>query len=409
MNNRKIPSLLCTFLILALALFVSGGCGGSGGSSGFAGGSGTEADPWRIATAEQLDLVRSHLGGHFVLTKNIDLSGYEQWEPLGAFEVIEGTEEDPKPEIAFSGVFDGGGHTISNITVKTDDKIAVGLFGCMTGDGAAIKNLVVENIYVSGSYLVAGVVGYAHAPDGAKVKIDAVSLSGTGKLSAAAMVGGIAGGISGKVEVKNCSAGGDIVLDGDGMQGMGLGAGFIVGGGEECTLENCRAQDGSITARGNAVSGIGAIAGCAHKSEYVRGCVAENVSITVEAPGSSLIGGMIGYAGLDEGMTEISGCAASNITITVPDDAKRIGMIVGGGFYLPIYSEYYPVPTAFRVSGCSAEGSISGGGVVGAVAGYVYNNSIVDESSCVAGVTVNNVFSAEMTGGDADSDPLESL
>lgn len=409
MNNRKIPSLLCTFLILALALFVSGGCGGSGGSSGFAGGSGTEADPWRIATAEQLDLVRSHLGGHFVLTKNIDLSGYEQWEPLGAFEVIEGTEEDPKPEIAFSGVFDGGGHTISNITVKTDDKIAVGLFGCMTGDGAAIKNLIVENVSVSGSYLVAGVVGYAHAPDGAKVKIDAVSLSGTGKLSAAAMVGGIAGGISGKVEVKNCSAGGDIVLDGDGMQGMGLGAGFIVGGGEECTLENCRAQDGSITAGGNAVSGIGAIAGCAHKSEYVRGCVAENVSIAVEAPGSSLIGGMIGYAGLDEGMTEISGCAASNITITVPDDAKRIGMIVGGGFYLPMYSEYYPVPTAFRVSGCSTEGSISGGGIVGAVAGYVYNNSIVDESSCTAGVTVNNVLRAEMTGGDAESDPLESL
>ena len=53
----------------------------------FAGGSGTAEDPWQIATAEQLDRVRDDLKAHYVLTDDIDLSGYENWIPIGAFPV----------------------------------------------------------------------------------------------------------------------------------------------------------------------------------------------------------------------------------------------------------------------------------------------------------------------------------
>ena len=48
----------------------------------FAGGSGTAEDPWQIATAEQLDRVRDDLKAHYVLTDDIDLSGYENWIPM---------------------------------------------------------------------------------------------------------------------------------------------------------------------------------------------------------------------------------------------------------------------------------------------------------------------------------------
>ena len=51
-------------------------------SNGFAGGSGTEDDPYQIATADQLNNVRNHLDKHFILTANIDLLG-TNWDPIG--------------------------------------------------------------------------------------------------------------------------------------------------------------------------------------------------------------------------------------------------------------------------------------------------------------------------------------
>ena len=44
-------------------------------ASAFDAGSGTAEDPWQIATAEQLDLIRNDLIAHYVLIGDIDLSG----------------------------------------------------------------------------------------------------------------------------------------------------------------------------------------------------------------------------------------------------------------------------------------------------------------------------------------------
>lgn len=57
----------------------------------FAGGAGTEADPWQIATAEQLMALsatvndgsaQGYPGQYFALTEDIDLAGVE-WQPIG--------------------------------------------------------------------------------------------------------------------------------------------------------------------------------------------------------------------------------------------------------------------------------------------------------------------------------------
>ena len=108
----------------------------------FAGGSGTAEDPWQIATAEQLDRVRDDLKAHYVLTDDIDLSGYENWIPIGAFQSLSDAPEDaevPHPDFAFTGTFDGAGHTISNLTVSCEAPMGAGLFGCASGteSGAA--------------------------------------------------------------------------------------------------------------------------------------------------------------------------------------------------------------------------------------------------------------------------------
>ncbi|WP_019122239.1 hypothetical protein [Brevibacillus massiliensis] len=52
----------------------------------FAGGSGTQADPYRIKSAGQLDKVRNYLSAYFVLEEDIDLGQYNAgsgWQPIG--------------------------------------------------------------------------------------------------------------------------------------------------------------------------------------------------------------------------------------------------------------------------------------------------------------------------------------
>jgi len=80
----------------------------------FAGGSGTADDPYHIATAEQLDALGADptcWDKYFKLIADIDLSGYG---PAG-FHTI-GYWVTSKNYKAFTGVFDGDGHSISGFT-----------------------------------------------------------------------------------------------------------------------------------------------------------------------------------------------------------------------------------------------------------------------------------------------------
>ncbi|MGI6425198.1 MAG: fibronectin type III domain-containing protein [Tepidanaerobacteraceae bacterium] len=81
----------------------------------FAGGDGSEEEPYLIETVDQLNNVRNYLGKensdkHFKLNANLnlDVAPYNSdtgWQPIG-------TSASP-----FTGTFDGGGHTISGLTI----------------------------------------------------------------------------------------------------------------------------------------------------------------------------------------------------------------------------------------------------------------------------------------------------
>ncbi len=121
--------------------------------SPFAGGSGTEADPYQIATAEQLDQVRNYLDKHFIQTADINLgvapwNEGEGWEPIG----------DYVGEASFKGEYDGDNFTIDGLYINRPAKHSVGLFGELT-DGAVVKNLKVVNVDVTGNSFVGAVSG----------------------------------------------------------------------------------------------------------------------------------------------------------------------------------------------------------------------------------------------------------
>lgn len=92
-----------------------------------------------ISTASQLEQVALVLTGAYVLTADIDLSGYTNWTPLGSDPANAGTP--------FSGSLDGGGHTISNMTTSTINGDA-GLFGYISST-ATISNIRLKNISAS--------------------------------------------------------------------------------------------------------------------------------------------------------------------------------------------------------------------------------------------------------------------
>ena len=148
-----------------------------------------------ISTRAELEAIRDNLSGNYHLTQDIDLSGAE-WVPIGNRSLF----------IAFSGVFDGQGHVIHNLTITGDYEYA-GLFGYT--DGATIKNVGLEDTLINivssaypveiGAICVGSICGCAQSEASSfisncynigDVSVAAVSASTT---AAASYAGGICG------------------------------------------------------------------------------------------------------------------------------------------------------------------------------------------------------------------------
>ena len=118
-------------------------------ADGFAGGTGTQEDPYQIATAEQLAGLAQDVNEgnaykdvYFLLTADLDLSGHN-WTPVGTY------SETPADRRPFEGYFDGDFHTISNLTISTESDYQ-GLFGFIDNDRAyystpSVSSLIVKN------------------------------------------------------------------------------------------------------------------------------------------------------------------------------------------------------------------------------------------------------------------------
>ena len=103
-----------------------------------------------IETAEDLYNIRNDLDGKFILMNDIDLSGYENWDPIGRSQTGSFSE-------AFQGTFNGNGYVIKNLTINRPDEEYVGLFGYT--NGANIENVGLENVNVTGGSKVGGLAG----------------------------------------------------------------------------------------------------------------------------------------------------------------------------------------------------------------------------------------------------------
>lgn len=169
--TNKLLLLLTAFLLSAgLDLHSQDGYWSDYAATSFAGGTGTEADPYQIGTAEQLAFLAkqvnngtTYTGGYFELTADIDLSAHN-WVPIGKSSFND-----------FQGYFDGKEYEISDLYVgmnETDTYQYTGLFGIISimNIDVTIQNITIASGIIKGegntadilqrSY-IGSVIGYA--------------------------------------------------------------------------------------------------------------------------------------------------------------------------------------------------------------------------------------------------------
>ena len=169
-------------------------------------------------------------GWTLTLGNDISLKGYD-WTPIGDY-------------YSFKGVFDGGGHSITDlqidVTLNSGDNGAWGLFGKL-GDNAKIENLTVDgSVTVIGKQIgcnVGGIVGYIYKGATVEHCRNLANVTAEANSSTVPQAGGIAGYNEGDT-IKNCLNEGKVTIKGTDLSRK-MYAGGVVGNAVNGSVEYC--------------------------------------------------------------------------------------------------------------------------------------------------------------------------
>lgn len=359
MKHKKLICLLLSLIfcfamvpMTAMAAEAPEGVWTDYAADSFESGTGTQTDPYVIATAEQLAKLAvdvnsgvdsvSHSGEYFVLSDNIDLSAH-RWRPIG-----DGATD--RSFHAFLGHFDGQNHTITGLyvdesieTEKDGLSYNAGLFGNAANAATSeelydtIVNLHLKDVYVKG--------GGEYAATGAL--IGHIANSGT--------------------RVANCTVeNGTVTNEGDSGE---TGTGGLVGYTAWTVFENCTA-DVSVSSEKGCVGGfVGSTFG-----NTFNNCVAYG-----DVEGGWSVGG---FAGILFWRISATNCAAHG-NVTAHDWNV-------GGFAGFIQGTVDNDGVSATIKNCSAFGDVTsdlGGGLAraGGFAGTLWDEPITIDNCHAAG------------------------
>ena len=298
----------------------------------------------------------------------------EGWEPIG------------NSRLQYTAIFEGNEHTITGLCINRPTTANVGFFGA-TGADAIIRNVFLEEVYVSGRDNVGGLVGFNFG--------DITSSYATGSVDGDnSHVGGLVGSnggsgaitssyATGSVDSVNSYVGG-LVGRHDGSITSSYATGTVVGNNNVGGLVGGNLSDSSITSSYATGTVMGAT--------WVGGLVGGNLSdssitssyATGDVTGDTRVGGLVGlnassvtssYAtgtvdGLATGETLSGGLVGDNdgsitfsyATGSVDGDNSHVGGLVGRNNGSITFSY--------------AMGSVTGNSRVGGLVGYNFNANI---------------------------------
>ncbi|MDG5767243.1 T9SS type A sorting domain-containing protein [Balneolales bacterium ANBcel1] len=152
----------------------------------FTDGDGSEANPYQVATLEQLQAIgeQEYLDKHFIQTADIDASETADWNGGEGFEPIGRLNSS-----RFEGFFDGQGFVITGLYIQRNDSSQVGLFGA--AGGATITNTHLRDVEITGHRNVGGLIGFLGQHQLPQAEVHDVSV--TGMVTGENNVGGLMG------------------------------------------------------------------------------------------------------------------------------------------------------------------------------------------------------------------------
>lgn len=188
MNNKKQRNRLFTMLLLVMALLIPQ-CGWA--QTQPSGGDGSSESPFLITTAEELKWYASYVNGESgdnvvhttacaQLMNDIDLStvcgeGKDNWMPIAKNGIYK-----YNGEYRFDGVFDGNGHTISNLYINDQDGSCFGLLGHVepTTKKTSVKNLKMASVQIVGKTDIAAVCASGYNATFENIEVISGSIAG---------------------------------------------------------------------------------------------------------------------------------------------------------------------------------------------------------------------------------------
>ena len=345
-KNRFLSIFLCLALMMTIIPMSYINASALVQQSNFSGGDGTESNPYKIATEQDLkDLATDVNNGidynsiFFIQTEDIRVTDFV---PIGW---VDDTDKENPITYYFDGTYDGNNKEISG-TIGDETKYNQALFIAVFQNGT-VKN-VINNATVKGDIFVGGIA----AMNMGKIN----NCQNNGNISAFEYVGGIV--VINMGEINNCQNNGNI-------------SGDTYDDGKECSIGGIVAiNQGTILYcknSGEVYSILMAVGGICGKNEMeIIRCINEG---DVTGTGYS-VGGVAGYS---------SGSIQNSSSAGNVEGAKNIGGLVGANYG--------------SVDLCYSTGDVTGtDNNIGGFAGY--NNSIGSE--------IHNSYSAGEVTGPSD-------
>ncbi len=377
----------------------------------------------KINSMEGLLQIGERPDGNYKLVADIDLSGFDRYakDADGNYlydepKMTDGveTEDDVAYNVAhrnawipicggvgeeFTGTFDGNGYTISNmsIVITSEDQdeefnyLAYGLFGNVSGNGAVIKNLTIDNI------------DYSKSEE--SITYTEFRIDGDCSLF---YIGGIAGHVADQAQVTACTFIGQItnpeMIYENTIWDQLFGSyaeptentyiGGVVGYLEGGTVSNC-SSTGKITSESNAdnvyIGGaVGYVAKVLEDKTDKDGATVTNVvyNATVSRTDSSMdvkgryAGGLVGYNNGEIVRSFATGTATGSLSYPA----------IAGGLVAYNY-------TRGTVRLCYAEGKATARTAGGLVGVNVFDYATAEGGTITDAYAGGNVFASEFAGG----------
>lgn len=333
----------------------------------FDGGSGTKADPYVISSADTMQALSESVAAgeayadkYISLGKDIDLAGID-WTPIGDKDHL------------FSGIFNGKGHTVSNLTIGSESSPAAnavaGLFGYVTVD-SQFHNVRLTGVKI---YTNAEAMTYAGSL-AAYAKVDTSKQKGT--------------------LFQNCHAEGVISVN-TGDAGTCMAGGLVGFGNQYMTMANCGADVDVTASTGTKIANAGGLVGY----ESIRALTVNCYSLgDVKVDSSNKNCNVGGLAGGANGMLYNNYTASE---VTAPATATKTGALAGTSAAATILSHCYHDKDRTATAVGDNRGETGTDGTVGKTSAEIASEDFKALLSSNLTESARNAFAQEVAGSTA--------